>query len=99
MPRANTDLATVSAYHEGQLAGLLEHVAEGFERYRRGELDAIEMDHVMHRYSKAARELWKFCWSPGSNPHLSFVVKTLEHLTTEGRSIDWWEEAKPRERR
>jgi hypothetical protein len=89
-------LALVSAYHEAQLAGLIEHVSEAIERYRRDELDASGVDEVIHRYSKAARELWKFCWSSGSGSHFEAITATLQLLADEGRPIDWWGEAAPR---
>jgi hypothetical protein len=54
--------ALVATYHEAELAGLVEHVAEGIERYRAGELDVHDVDEVIHRYHKATQELWKFCF-------------------------------------
>ena len=26
-----------------------------------GELDAFELDELIHRYKRSTRELWKFC--------------------------------------
>jgi hypothetical protein len=48
----------IGAYHEEQLRGLLEHVREGFARLDRGEIDAFELDELIHRYKRSARELW-----------------------------------------
>jgi hypothetical protein len=84
------------SYHEAELATLLGHVARALERYRAGELDAFEVDDVIHRYTKAARELWKFCWLGGSGANVERVARTLEFLAAEGKTIDWWEEAAPR---
>jgi hypothetical protein len=47
----------VGRYHEEQLRGLLEHVRDGFARYEAGELDAFELDGVIHQYTGAARAL------------------------------------------
>ena len=61
--------ALVATYHEAELAGLVEHVAEAIERYRAGELDVHDVDEVIHRYHKAARDLWKFCFGGGSGTY------------------------------
>ena len=53
----------VSRYHETELARLVERVEQTIARYRLGEIDVHDVDEVIRRYSKAARELWKFCWS------------------------------------
>jgi hypothetical protein len=72
----------IGAYHEEQLRGLLEHVREGFARLDRGEIDAFELDDIIHRYNRSARELWKFCGSSGSQ--WVRAVGTLEFLREEG---------------
>jgi hypothetical protein len=41
--------ALVASYHEAELAGLVEHVAEAIERYRAGELDVHDVDELIHR--------------------------------------------------
>jgi hypothetical protein len=56
----------IGAYHDEQLRGLLERVRDGFGRLDRGEIDAFEMDELIHRYKCSACELWKFCGSSGS---------------------------------
>ena len=81
--------ALVATYHEAELAGLVEHVAEAIERYRAGELDVHDLDEVIHRYHKATQELWKFCFSGGSGAHIESVAAALEYLTAEGRRPDW----------
>lgn len=90
--------ALVTTYYEAELAGLIEHVAEALERYRSGELDASQVDDLIHRYGKAARELWKFCWSGGVGSNIEFVARALEWRVAEGDAPDWWEAAAPRER-
>jgi hypothetical protein len=90
----------VSAYYEAELAKLVEHVDDAVRRYRAGEIVVLDVDDVIHRYSKAARELWKFCWSRGSGSHMVFVARALEVWAAEADELDWWEEAeKPRRRR
>jgi hypothetical protein len=82
--------ALVHAYHEAELAGLVEHVAQAIDRYRAGELDAFEVDELIHRYKKAAHELWKFCFVGGSGSYVERVAATLERLTADGERPDWW---------
>ena len=82
----------VSRYYETELAKLIEHVERAIARYRAGEVDVHDVDGVIHRYSKAARELWKFCWSRGAGSDLVFVVRTLE-MREAGDEVDWWEKA------
>ena len=90
----------VSRYHETELARLVERVEQTIARYRVGEIDVHDVDEVIHRYSKAARALWKFCWSTDSGSHVIFVARTLELWAAEIDSVDWWEEAeRPRRRR
>jgi hypothetical protein len=88
------DLALVAGYHEARLAELLERVREGFARYDAGELDAFELDELIHRYKRAARELWKLCGDlGGSNVH--FVARTLEEWQASGEAVDWWQRGNP----
>lgn len=86
----------VATYHEAELAGLVEHVAEAIERYHAGELDVHDVDEMIHRYHKATRELWKFCFRGGSGAYAETVAATLEHLTAEGERPDWWAAAEQR---
>ena len=86
----------VSTYHEAELAKLVEQVENAIARYRAGEVDVHNVDSVIHRYSKAARKLWKFCWAArGSGSHVLFVSRTLELWVAEGDQVDWWQEANP----
>ena len=89
----------VSAYYEAELAKLVERVEQAVACYRADEMDVHDVDEVIHRYSKAARELWKFCWSRGGGSHTVFVARTLELWAAEADEIDWWEEAERRRRR
>lgn len=93
------DVALVVSYHEARLADLLERVREGFERYDSGELDAFELDELIHRYKKAARELWKFCADMTGGVSASFIARTLEEMQERGETIDWWERGNPERRR
>lgn len=93
------DRALVGTYYEARLAELLERVREGFGRYDAGELDAFELDDLIHRYRRATRELWKFCGTvTGSSAY--FAARTIEDLEAQGETIDWWERGNPpRDRR
>lgn len=90
--------ALVPTYHEAELAGLVEHVAEAIESYRAGELDVHDVDEVIHRYHKATQELWKFCFRGGSGSYAEAIAATLEHLTAEGERPDWWAATERRRR-
>jgi hypothetical protein len=90
----------VARYYESELAKLVDRVEPAIDRYRGGEIGLTDVDDVNHRYSKATRELWKFCWSTGSSSHVVLVARTLEFWAAEDDSVDWWEEAeRPRRRR
>lgn len=92
------DVALVVSFHEARLAELLERVREGFDLYDSGELDAFELDELIHRYKKATRELWKFCGDiTGRSAH--FIARTLEDMQERGETVDWWERGNPERRR
>ncbi len=92
------DVALVVSYHEARLADLLEQVRDGFERYDAGELDAFDLDELIHRYKRATRELWKFCGTvTGSGAHS--IARTIEEVQGRGEVIDWWEQGNPERRR
>jgi hypothetical protein len=93
------DIALVVSYHEARLADLLEQVREGFDRYDAGELDAFELDELIHRYKRAARELWKFCGDRTRGRSAHFIARTLEEIQEGGETIDWWERGNPERRR
>jgi hypothetical protein len=82
--------SVVADYHQAQLGVLVAHVAEAVDRYRAGELDAFEVDHVLFQYSRAAKELWKFC----NYLQLELAAAMLQ----EQPPHDWWERGAPRER-
>jgi len=86
----------IGVYHDEQLRGLLEHVREGFARLDRGEIDAFELDELIHRYKRSARELWKFCGSSGSG--WERAVKMLAFLRENDEDPDWWSAGEPRRR-
>src|SRR5881397_3839252 len=88
----------VVTYHEAELAGLVERVAEAIERYRAGELDVHDVDEVINHRHKATQELSKFCSGGGSGAYTESVAATLEHLTAEGDRPDWWAAADRRRR-
>jgi hypothetical protein len=85
----------VTRYHEAQLAGLLEHVA-AIDGHRADALDVHDVDEVIHHYHRAARELWKFCWSGGIGTHIEIVARLIEQPIDD--DVDWWQSGAPRER-
>jgi hypothetical protein len=80
----------VAAYHESQLAALVERVGAAVDRFRANELDAFGVDQAIFQYSRAAKELWKFC-SLG-DPELA------ANNVRERPEVDWWERGAPRKR-
>jgi len=81
------DRALVATYHEAKLADLIEHVRDGLARYDAGELSAFDLDEVIHHFTLAARELWKFCGATGSQTRMAAAA--LKEWGEEGP--DWWE--------
>lgn len=81
----------VAAYHEAELAKLVDRVGEAIDGFRSGRLDAFEVDQVLFQYSRAAKELWKFC-------NLGSVELTASLITRDDPSVDWWERGTPRRR-
>lgn len=80
----------VAAYHESELAALVQRVGAAIDRLRDGELDALGVDRVLFQYSRAAKELWKFCNL--GDPELT------ARMMRERLAVDWWERGAPRER-
>ena len=80
----------VAAYHETQLAALVERVGSAIDRFRGGELDAFVVDQVLFQYSRAAKELWKFC-NLGDTELAANIVRDQP-------AVDWWERGAPRKR-
>ncbi|HLQ33859.1 MAG TPA: hypothetical protein VK457_14335 [Chloroflexota bacterium] len=96
--KRRADRITLATYHEARLADLLEHIRQGFAEYDAGRIDAFELDGIVHHYTLAARELWKFCAVSGQQA--TFAVRTLEWWRQDGEERDWWElpERSPRRR-
>lgn len=82
--------AAVASYHEAELAQLVQRVGTAIDRFRNGELDAFAVDQVLFQYSRAAKELWKFCNL--GDPELA--AKTVR----ERPAVDWWQLGAPRTR-
>ncbi|WP_097188173.1 hypothetical protein [Ornithinimicrobium cerasi] len=78
----------VAAYHEAELAKLVARVGEAIDGFRAGQMDAFDVDQVLHQYSRSAKELWKFC-NRGS-------VELSASLIRDESSFDWWERGAPR---
>jgi hypothetical protein len=54
-----------TAYHQEQLGALLDRVRDGFAQLDRGGIDEFGLDDLIHRYKRAAADLWRFCGSSG----------------------------------
>ena len=82
--------SVVADYHQAQQGELVAHVGEAVDRYRANELDAFGVDHVLFQYSRAAKELWKFC---------NFLeVEVAAAMIRDQPPGDWWERGAPRAR-
>jgi hypothetical protein len=80
----------VADYHHAEWGSLLARVAEAVDRYREGELDAFDVDQVLFQYSRAAKELWKYC---------NLVqVEIAAAMIREQPPPHWWERGAPRRR-
>lgn len=82
--------AQVAEYHEAQQAELVGHVGDAIDRYRAGELNAFDVDQVLFQYSRAAKELWKFC-------NLA-SVDLAAAMIRDDPPINWWEVGAPKRR-
>jgi len=80
----------VAEYHEARLTELVQRVGDAVDRFRAGELDAFEVDQVVFQYSRAAKELWKFCNVPDAELTASLI--------DDRPPTDWWERGAPRRR-
>ena len=81
--------SVVADYHDAQLGALVARVGEAIDRYRAGELDAFDVDRVLFQYSRAAKELWKFC--------NYLQVEIAAAMIREQPPNDWWERGAPRQ--
>lgn len=80
----------VAAYHEARLIELVQRVGDAVDGLHDGELDAFQVDQAIFQYSRAAKELWKFC-------NVSDVEFTAS-LIRERAPADWWERGALRRR-
>jgi hypothetical protein len=51
------------------------------------ELDAFEVDEVLHRYQRAARELRKFCWLAGAGAGVERTARVVRDIGVHRSSI------------
>jgi hypothetical protein len=88
----------VDAYYAAELGKLIECITPAVDGYRTGDIDAYDVDETIHQYHRAARELWKFCWSPGGGTQTEIVAHLLDQMASDGETINWWERGAPRQR-
>ena len=80
----------VAAYHEQQLGDLVRHVGAAVEGFQAGKLDAFAVDELIFQYSRAAKELWKFC-TLGN-------IEISARIIREDPPAEWWERGARRRR-
>jgi hypothetical protein len=90
--KRRADRALVVVYHEARLADLVEHVRAGLARYDAGEITGFDLDEIIHHYTLAARELWKFCGTTGSQVQRTAAL--LFQMQQDGDEPDWWATAR-----
>jgi hypothetical protein len=90
--KRRADRALVGDYHREKLGELLEHVRGGFAAYDAGQIDAFELDEIIHQYKRAAIELWKFCVGLGSGSGVEIAARAIQSATAEGADRDLWDE-------
>jgi hypothetical protein len=71
----------------------------GFAAYDTGQIDAFELDEIIHQYKRATVELWKFCVGLGSGSGVELAAHAIELARAEGADRDWWEAGAPRKTR
>jgi hypothetical protein len=64
-------------------------VRGGFARLDAGEIDAFELDDLIHRYNRSARELWKLSGQSGAGWERAASMLAL--LRKEGEEPDSWQ--------
>ncbi|MBA2283183.1 MAG: hypothetical protein M3527_05745 [Actinomycetota bacterium] len=84
----------IAAYHREELRSLLEHVRDGFEQLDKGEIDEFELDDLVHRYKRAAGDLWRFCGSSGGQ--WQQAANALAYRRERGHAPDWWAQSEGR---
>ena len=84
----------IAAYHQSELRTLLEHVRAGFHQLDAGEIDAFDLDDLIHHCQRSAAELWKFCGSSGGQRQQA--ARALTYLREHGEEPDWWQRGAPR---
>ena len=89
--------ATVVVDTDGTIVFANAQVEQTFG-YRAGEIDAYDVDEAIHHYYRAARELWKLCWSGGGGTHTEIIAHVVDRMATDGESINWWDRVAPLQR-
>ena len=81
----------VAAYHEACLLELIHRVGVAVDRARSGDISSFEADQSLFQYSRAAKDLWKFC-------NVSSDAEFTASLIRDSGPIDWWERGAPKRR-
>jgi hypothetical protein len=84
----------IAAYHRQPLRLLLERVRDGFAQLDAGDIDEFGLDDLIHRYKRAAADLWQFCGSSGGQ--WLQAANMLTYLRDQGEEPDWWARSVPR---
>ena len=70
------------------LAHSLSAYVTASRQFDRGEIDEFDLDDLIHRYKRAAADLWKFCGSSGGQ--WLQAANMLTYLREQGEEPDWW---------
>lgn len=62
------------------------HVRGGFAMLDAGDIDEFELDDLIHRYTRAAKQLWLFCGSSGAQSRQAAAA--LAYMRERGEERD-----------
>jgi hypothetical protein len=66
-----------SIAHDRELANALRDLRQHFDRWQRGEVTAVELNHLIHQFHDgASRTIWKKYATNHLEPALGFAVAT-----------------------
>ena len=78
----------LNAYYLRKQQELLAPVIEAIDRYRRGEIDAWEMDYIIHVYHRQSQELYSFAGDV-SGGQLGMMIYIIEREEENPEENSW----------
>lgn len=78
----------IEEYHKKKLGELMEYVFEKVEEYKKGKIDAFDLDYVIHIFHKQSQELYSFVNT--FYPNNSELPKLLQLMKEEEEGVWKW---------